>query len=95
LQQGKVKEARLELARANELQPGAADILYALGKAASLSGDKAAAEKSWLQVIGIDNNSAVASRAHFGLAGLYRERGDTGKADAEMKEFQRLGRAKP
>jgi tetratricopeptide (TPR) repeat protein len=95
LQQGKVKEARLELARANELQPGTADILYTLGKAASLSGDKAAAEKSWLQVIGIDNNSAVASRAHFGLAGLYRERGDTAKADAEMKEFQRLGRAKP
>jgi tetratricopeptide (TPR) repeat protein len=95
LQQGKVKEARLELARANELQPGAADILYALGKAASLSGDKVAAEKAWLDVIGIDNNSAVAAQAHFGLASLYRERGDAAKADAEMKEFQRLRRAKP
>jgi tetratricopeptide (TPR) repeat protein len=94
LQQGKVKEARLELARANELQPGTIDTLYALGKAASLSGDKAAAEKAWLDVIGIDNNSAVASQAHFGLASLYRERGDAAKADAEMKEFQRLRSAK-
>jgi Flp pilus assembly protein TadD len=94
LQQGKVKEARPELARANELQPGNADTLYALGKAASLSGDKAAAEKAWLDVIGVDNNSALASQAHFGLASLYRERGDTAKADAEMREFQRLRSAK-
>jgi tetratricopeptide (TPR) repeat protein len=94
LQQGKMKEARLELARANELQPGNADTLYALGKAASLSGDKAAAEKAWLDVIGIDNNSTLASQAHFGLASLYRERGDAAKADAEMREFQRLRSAK-
>jgi Flp pilus assembly protein TadD len=94
LQQGKMKEARLELARANELQPGNADTLYALGKAASLSGDKAAAEKAWLDAIGIDNNSTLASQAHFGLASLYRERGDAAKADAEMREFQRLRSAK-
>jgi tetratricopeptide (TPR) repeat protein len=94
LQQGKVKEARLELARANELQPGNTDTLYALGKAASLSGDKAAAEKAWLEVIGVDNNGALAQQAHFGLAALYRERGDAAKADAEMREFQRLRSAK-
>jgi hypothetical protein len=27
------------------------------------------------------------------LAGVYRERGDAAKADAEMKEFQRLQKA--
>ena len=90
LQQGKPKEARFELTRANELQPGSADTLYALGKAASLTGDKVAAEKAWLDVTGVDNNSAVVAQAHFGLASLYRERGDAVKADAEMKEFQRL-----
>jgi tetratricopeptide (TPR) repeat protein len=95
LEQGNAKEARLELARANELQPGAADILYALGKASSLSGDKATAEKSWLNVIEIDNDSPLASQAHFGLATLYRERGDAAKANAEMAEFQRLRSAKP
>ena len=95
LQQGKVKEARLQLQRANELAPGTADILYGLGKAASLSGDKAAAEKAWLDVIRIDNNNALAGQAHFQLASLYRERGDTAKADAEMKEFQKLQHAKP
>ena len=95
LQQGKVKEARVELERANELQSGNADILYALGKACSLSGDKSAAEKNWLDVVRIDGTTEVAQKAHFGLASLYRERGDLLKADNEMKEVQRLRRGKP
>ena len=95
LQQGKVKEAHRELSRANDLAPGKADVLYALGKAASLDRDKAGAEKAWLAVIGIDKDGPLAGQAHFGLAGIYRERGDSAKSDAEMKEFQRLQRAKP
>jgi Flp pilus assembly protein TadD len=95
LQQGKVKEARGALNRANDLAPGKADVLYALGKASSLDRDKAAAEKAWLAVIAIDKDGPLAGQAHFGLAGIYRERGDSAKADVEMKEFQRLQRAKP
>jgi Flp pilus assembly protein TadD len=90
LQQGKVKEARRELERAVSLAPGMSDVLYALGKAASLDGDKAAAEKAWLAVLDVDKESPVAGQAHFSLAGVYRERGDLAKADAELKEFQRL-----
>jgi len=90
LQQGKVKEARRELDRAGKLAPGMADVLYALGKAASLDGDKAAAEKAWLAVLETQKDGPLAAQAHFGLAGIYRERGDAAKANAEMKEFQRL-----
>jgi tetratricopeptide (TPR) repeat protein len=90
LQQGKVKEARRELERAIGLAPGMADVLYALGKAASLEGDKAAAEKAWLALVALDKDGGLAAQAHFGLAGIYRGRGDSAKADAEMKEFQRL-----
>ena len=93
LQQGKVNEARRELERASGLAPGMADVLYALGKAASLDGDKAAAEKAWRALLEIEKDGPLAGQAHFGLAGVYRERGDAAKADAEMKEFQRLQRA--
>ena len=90
LQQGKVKEARRELDRAAGLAPGMADVLYTQGKAASLDGDKAAAEKAWVAVLAIQKEGPLAAQAHFGLAGVYRERGDSAKSDVEMKEFQRL-----
>ena len=90
LQQGKVKQARHELERAQTLAPGMADVLYSLGKAASLEGDKAAAEKAWVAVLDLGKDGPLAGQAHFGLAGIYRERGDSAKADSEMKEFQRL-----
>jgi tetratricopeptide (TPR) repeat protein len=96
LQQGKVKEARAALGRADELEPGMAETLYGLGKAALLDGDIEAAEKAWLAVIAAvsaaENDSALAVQAHFGLAGLYRQRGDAAKADVEMGEFRRLQR---
>ncbi len=93
LQQGKAKEARRELERASALAPGKADVLYAVGKAAALDGDQAAAEKAWLAVLDIQKDGALAGQAHFGLAGVYRSRGDAARADAEMKEFQRLQKA--
>jgi tetratricopeptide (TPR) repeat protein len=92
LQQGRIKDARLELDRANGLAPGMPETLYSLGKAASLDGDKSAAEKAWLAVIAIENETPLAGQAHFGLAGLYRERGNTAKAASEMQEFQRIQR---
>ncbi len=93
LQEGRIKDARLELDRANGLAPGMPETLYSLGKAASLDGDKAAAEKAWLAVIAIENETPLAGQAHFGLASLYREQGNTAKAASEMQEFQRIQRA--
>jgi tetratricopeptide (TPR) repeat protein len=90
LQQGKVKEARRELERATGLAPGMTNALYSLGKAAALNGDKTAAEKAWRAVLETEKESPLAGQAHFSLASVYRERGDSAKADAEMKEFQRL-----
>ena len=90
LQQGKAQEARVELERADHLKPEMPETLYALGKAASLSGDPAAAEKAWLEVIAIEKESSIAAQAHFELAGLYRKQGKTAEAEREMQEFTRL-----
>jgi tetratricopeptide (TPR) repeat protein len=90
LQQGKIREARQVLMRANELAPGMPETLYALGKAASLDGDKALAENAWRDAIAAEKDSALAAKAHFGLAGIYRQQGDAAKADQEMREFRRL-----
>jgi tetratricopeptide (TPR) repeat protein len=49
--QGKANDALPELKRANELKPQMPETLYSLGKAASLAGDSATAEKAWLKVI--------------------------------------------
>ena len=48
------------------------ETLYSLGKAASLDGDKAAAEKAWLGVVALEKQGPIAAQAHFGLANLYR-----------------------
>lgn len=94
LQQGKVKEARPALNRAKRLNPDMPETLYALGKAASLDGDKVEAGKAWRRVIEMEKESPLAGQAHFALATLYRQQGDTAKADAELKEFQRLRQAR-
>jgi tetratricopeptide (TPR) repeat protein len=90
LQQGKVHEARLELERANRLKPDMPETLYSLGKAASLDGDAALAEKVWLHLIEIEDNSPLAAQAHFGLATLYRKQHNLAKAESEMNEFRKL-----
>ena len=51
LQQGKASDALPELKRANQLKPEMPETLYSLGKAASLAGDSATAEKAWLKVV--------------------------------------------
>jgi tetratricopeptide (TPR) repeat protein len=90
LEQGKAHEARAELLRADRLMPEMPETLYALGKAASLEGDAAAAEKAWTKLLSIEKQSALAAQAHFGLAGLYRKQGKTAEAQHEMQEFQIL-----
>ena len=74
LQQGKGREARLELQHADKLQPDMPETLYSLGKAASLEGDTALAEKSWLHLLSIEKDSSLSAQAHFGLAALYQKR---------------------
>ncbi|NDJ14243.1 MAG: hypothetical protein EBY17_24125 [Acidobacteriia bacterium] len=94
LQQGKIKDARRALAHADNVAPGVPDTLYLLGKAAGLDDDPKAAEKAWQELLTLDKTGPLAAQAHFGLANLYRQRGNAALADAELKEFQRLQKAK-
>ncbi len=48
-----------ELERANRLKPDMPETLYSLGKAASLDGDAALAEKAWLRLIEIEKADAL------------------------------------
>ena len=52
--------------------------------------DSATAEGSWLKVIELEKNTALAAQAHFGLAGVYRKQGKARQAQQEMQEFQKL-----
>jgi tetratricopeptide (TPR) repeat protein len=90
LQQGKAHEAVSELKRSTDLRPGMPETLYSLGKAASLDGNSALAEQSWLKVTELEKTSALAAQSHFGLAGLYRKQGKTREAQRELQEFQKL-----
>jgi len=90
LQQGKAKEARVELEHSDKLLPQMPETLYALGKAEALEGDSAAAEKAWTTLLSIEKDGSLAAQAHFGLAGLYRKQGKAKEAEAELQESQRL-----
>ena len=90
LEQGKAHEARAELLRSDRLMQDMPETLYAFGKAASLDGDGAAAEKAWNKLLSIESQSPLAAQAHFGLAGLYRKQGKTAEAKHEMQEFEKL-----
>jgi tetratricopeptide (TPR) repeat protein len=90
LQEGQVHEARAELQRSDQLLPHMAETLYALGKASFLEGDSAAAEKRWLDLLTLENDSELAAQAHFGLSGIYRQQGKTVEAEKEMQEFQKI-----
>ncbi len=90
LQQGKSRESRKELERADRLQPQMPETLYAIGKAAALDGDAAASEKAWISLLSIEKEGPLAAQAHFGLAGLYRKQGKTAEAEQQMREFQKL-----
>lgn len=66
------------------------ETLYELGKAASLDGDTAAAEKTWLDLLNIEKDGTLAAQTHFGLAGLYRSQGKTAEADKQMQDFRKI-----
>jgi tetratricopeptide (TPR) repeat protein len=90
LQLGKFHDARLALVRSDELRVDMPETLYLLGKAASLDGDDALAEKSWLHVFKLEKDTSLAAQAHFGLAGIYRKQGKSAEASREMDAFRKL-----
>ncbi len=95
LQQGKAREARTELERADRLRPDMPETLYSLGEAESLDGDNAAAEKAWLHLLEIEKETSLAAQTHFALATLYQKEGQAVKARSEMEEFQKLQKTVP
>jgi tetratricopeptide (TPR) repeat protein len=90
LEEGKIKEAQAELARANRLRPDMPQTLLALGRAEMLAGDRSAAEDFWKKLLSIEDSGALAAQAHFALAGLYRKQGKAAEAAHEMEAYQRM-----
>jgi Tfp pilus assembly protein PilF len=90
LQQRQASDAVEELEHANRLRPDTPQILLALGRAALAANDAARAETSWIKLLGIDKESALAASAHFELAALYRRSGRTPEADREKAAYERL-----
>ena len=90
LQNGKVADAVPELRRADKLQADMPETLYALGKAESLNGNLTEAEKDWNRLLQQENDSDLAEKTHFGLAGIYRKQGMQAKAAQEMQTYQQL-----
>ncbi len=92
LQLGKVDQALVELKRADKLRPQMPETLYLLGKSASLAGDLDGAQRAWTEQLLVEKDSALSAQAHFGLATIYRKRGQKAEADREMAAFHRLQR---
>jgi len=90
MQLGKFHEARISLERSEQLKHEMPETLYMLGKAASLDGDDALAQKSWLHVLSLEKDTPLAAQTHFGLAGVYRKEGKTAEADREMELFRQV-----
>lgn len=90
LQLGKFHDAREALAHSDQLKVDMPETLYLLGKAALLDGEESLAEKSWVHLLTLEQNTALAAQAHFGLAGIYRKQGKTAEADREMEEYRKL-----
>jgi tetratricopeptide (TPR) repeat protein len=90
LQLGRSHEAREALVHSDQLKAEMPETLYLLGKAASLDGDDALAQKSWVHVLSLEQNTSLAGQAHFGLASIYRKQGKIAAADREMEEFRKL-----
>jgi tetratricopeptide (TPR) repeat protein len=90
MQLGRFHDARMTLVRSDQLKGDMPETLYMLGKAANLDGDDALAQKSWVHLLTLENNTSLAGQAHFGLAGIYRKQGKTAEAEKEMELFRKL-----
>lgn len=90
LNRGQVRDAVVELTRANTLEPDMPETFLSLGKAMAATGDTAGAEKLLRRVLEHEQTSGLAETAHFQLAQIYRKLGRSSDADNEMKLFQKL-----
>jgi len=90
LQLGKFHDAREALVQSNQLREDMPETLYQLGKAAAMDGDDTTAQQSWLHLLSLEKDTALAGQAHFGLAGIYRKQGKAADANREMEEFRKL-----
>jgi tetratricopeptide (TPR) repeat protein len=75
LDQGRAREALADLARADQLAPDTAQILMALGRAASQAGDFPRAEKAFTRVSEIDPSGKLSAEAHAALADNQKRKG--------------------
>jgi tetratricopeptide (TPR) repeat protein len=89
LQQGKMKEASVELKRSDSLHGDMSETLYALGRAEA-SSTPADAERALQRVIELEKESPLAGQAYFALAGIHRKQGKTEQAAKEMEAYQRV-----
>jgi tetratricopeptide (TPR) repeat protein len=89
LQQGKMKEAVVELRRSDSLHADMSETLYALGRAEA-SNAPADAEHALQRVIELEKESLLAGQAYFALAGIHRKQGKTEQAAKEMAEYRRI-----
>jgi tetratricopeptide (TPR) repeat protein len=90
LNRGQVREAIVELTRADTLQPDMPETLLALAKAMDAAGQTTGAEKLLLRVLEQEETSKLAETAHFQLAQIYRKLGRAADAENQMKLFQKL-----
>lgn len=89
LQQGKMKEAAVELKRSDSLGPGMPETLYALGRAAAVS-DPDAAERALQRVIELEKDTPLAGQACLALAQIHRKQGKAEQAVRDMQEYRRI-----
>jgi tetratricopeptide (TPR) repeat protein len=66
------------------------ETLYDLGKASALENRLDAAEKTWLEVIRLDDTSELAASAHLQLSLLYRKQGKLAEADGHLQRYREM-----
>jgi hypothetical protein len=71
------------------------ETLYALGKAASQSGDDATAERALTRVVELEKETPLAGQAHFNLAAVYRKLHKPQQAEKEMQAFRKSRKGPP
>jgi protein O-GlcNAc transferase len=89
LQQGKMKEAAVELKRSDSLHGDMSETLYALGRAEGSSAP-ADAEHALQRVIELEKETPLAAQAYFAMAGIHRRQGKSEQAAKEMEAYRRI-----
>ena len=89
LQQGKMKQAALELQRSDSLKPDMPETLYSLGKATTVS-DPVTAERVFNRIVELEKESPLAAQAYLALANIHRKQGKVELAGEDMQRYRQL-----